>query len=167
MRTAWRIPIASRATARGLYGEDPAGTFEWIPGVHDVWELSWVPGVKNTHFIATDTLVERKAKMGQLLVRGMPYSRGSLDQEALDRVVSWGYPGSYKEVAAEVQLVNAAYWEQWPQAIRDSYGSYTPEALIGLYVEGVFMEPNPVLDSMLPNRPPAEAVGVAPISSYP
>ncbi len=167
MNAPWRIPVASQATARGLYGPDPAGTYEWefTPGL--VWEWTWYPNVKNSHFIATQELVDRKAKMGQLLLRGMPYSRKSLDQEALDRIVEWGYPGSTQEVAAEVQLINEAWWDANLPHRKAIWGGLTPEAFIGWYGSGGLDSAQADLDIVFPNRPPKDQVRVTAMSSYP
>ena len=133
-------------------------------GDWNVWELVWHPGEKQDYFVADQLLVDRKAKLGQLLVKGMPYHRGALDQEMLDRIVSWGYPGSAVPVQSDVQLLNPEWWAaNYPGHIA---GAWTPEAIMGLFVAGGGALA-PLVADLLPNAPPVASVQVAAVGSYP
>ena len=127
----------------------------------------WHPGEKDPYFIATPSLVKQKALMGQALVAGHPYERAALDAEALARIQSWGYPGSYGEVAAAVQDVNTEWWTtNYPDdpAIWTSWGMTTPEGWLG-QLGIVRIWPPSAFDAILPRAP--DDISVPVISSYP
>lgn len=154
----WHIPFSSVPHGRSSSPEQ-LGYWEYAggdPAQDAAWE--WIENVKGPYFVADRRLVEAKARMGQQLVEGLSYSRAALDQEALERVISWGYPATPEAWAA---------WEaEVGPYIADYYRTVTPEALIGSSVA------SPVYwattkQYLLPGMPPASQIGVPIVRSYP
>jgi len=112
------------------------------------WWLNWHPGEKNPHFIATNELVTRKARIGQRLVQGMPYSREALDQDAERRAISWGYPTSDAEWAAT----------GIPEPGLSNLQRLSHEAILFEYVDK--WPHAPLYSLILPDAPPPDQISI-------
>ena len=163
--TRWRAPLSS-GPGRPIYDPEHGGWGEYVDGV---WQ--WYAGKKDPWVIADQGLVERKALLGQAIVRGLPYDRTALAAEAWSRLGTWGMPATQAEAVARAA---AAGWPPIQQAGAGAKWTLVegaPEVGISEYTQGIWnLGEYQLAPLLIPQAPAKETIAIPghlQVKSYP